>query len=468
MDNTAELLALARRLALQTLKSLPTRPVHATADVHQLRSTIRVPLTESGLAPEMVLEQLYEAADPGIIASAGPRYFGFVIGGTYPIAIAADWLTTIWDQNSGIYSTSPATSVIEETTAGYVLDLLGLPSTAGVGFVTGGQMANFTCLAAARHSVLRSVGWNVEERGLSGAPRVNILLPAEAHVTIHSSLRLLGFGTDSITYVPCDDQGRMIPDELAKTLAGCSGPIIVTTQAGNVNSGSFDPLAQLIPLAHERGAWVHVDGAFGLWAAATETRRALVEGFRQADSWATDAHKWMNVPYDCGIAIVSDAAAHRAAMTLSAAYLEQTAGVERDSVDWVPDFSRRARAIPLYTVLRFLGRAGVAALIERCCAHATQFAAALETEEGVQTLNDVVLNQVLVRFSAEGRESDTLTREVIRRVQQDGICWLSGTTWQGQAAMRISVSNWSTSEADVRMSAEAILSAFHVVRNSSS
>ena len=460
MKSRLSLLDEARKLATTFIESLPTRPVHATASVDQLRAALKRPLPEEMRDPHEVLRELAANADAGIIGSAGPRYFGYVIGGSHPIAVGADWLSSAWDQNAGIYSTSPMNSVIEEAVREWVLELLDLPRSAGVGYVTGGQMANTTSLAAARHEVLRRVGWDVELHGLQGAPRITVVVSAEAHITIYAALRFLGLGSENVLKVDTDEQGRMIASKFNETIEQCDGPIIVCTQAGNVNTGSFDPIDEIVAAAHRRNAWVHVDGAFGLWASASPHYRHLVKGFAAADSWATDAHKWINVPYDCGMTIVANASAHRAALAVTASYLEQSAGAERDCIDWVPEFSRRARAIPLYATLQFLGRDGVADLVERCCRHASRFAQLLGEEKGVEILNDVVLNQTLVRFHAEGMDSDALTRATVKRVQDDGVCWLSGTTWKNVAAMRISVSNWSTTEADVEMSAAAILSAY--------
>ncbi len=448
-----ELLDLARDHATDFLRSLPGRHVGARATRDELLAELNVPLTDQGEDPSSVIDSLVKGADRGLIACAGPRYFGFVIGGSLPVALAADWLTSAWDQNAGIYATSPAASVIEEISRQWLLELFDLPRTAGVGFVTGGQMANFTALAAARHGVLRRAGWNVEENGLTGAPQVHLVVSATAHITIHSSMRMLGFGTRALRKVDADDQGRMKPAALRALLATLEGPVIVCAQAGNVNSGSVDPLRELAGIAHERDAWLHVDGAFGLWGRATPTKRALLDGCDLADSWANDAHKWLNVPYDSGIVIVRDSASHRAAMTVSAEYLEQTSGVERDNFDWVPEFSRRARGFPIYAAIRALGRKGIAAMIEGCCDRATQFAEVLARDSRVAILNDVVLNQVLVRF----RDSDDATRQVIANVQREGTCWLAGTTWDGKAAMRISVSNWSTTVEDVEKSCAAIL-----------
>jgi len=360
-----------------------------------------------------------------------------------------------WDQNPGIYATSPFAAVVEEAAARYVTELLRLPEQSTVGFTTGCQMANFTALAAARHKVLADAGWDVESEGLHGAPAVNVVMSAEAHVTIHTALRYLGLGVKHTRQVATDAQGRMITAELQKTLQHCSGPTIVCAQAGNVNTGAFDPIDEIAALTNAHGAWLHIDGAFGLWARASKQHAHLARGAEQADSWATDAHKWLNVPYDCGIVIVKHASAHCETMAVRAAYLEHAEHAERDAFEYVPEFSRRGRSIPVYATLRHLGRRGVADLVERCCAHARQFAAVLALEPGIEILNDVVLNQVLLRF----RDADAATRAVITLVQRDGTCWLGGTTWHGKAAMRISVSNWSTTENDVRRSTEVIVAA---------
>ncbi len=353
--------------------------------------------------------------------------------------------------------------MVEEAAAGWLLEILGLPATASVGFTTGCSMANFTALAAARHAVLAHRGWNVETDGLFGAPPIDVVIGDEAHATVLAALQMLGLGRERVKRVAVDGQGRMVPAALRDVLAGGSGPVIVCAQAGNVNTGAFDPLDEIVPIvreARERGAWLHVDGAFGLWAAAHPALAHLVHGASGADSWATDAHKWLNVPYDSGLVMVAHPEPHRAAMTISAAYLAQTGGAERDPFDWVPEFSRRARGFTVWAALKSLGRSGVAAMVERCCALARRFADRLRNEPEVEILNDVVLNQVLVRFHSPAGDSDALTRDVIARVQEDGTCWLGGTTWQGKAAMRISVSGWETTEADVDVSAAAILRSF--------
>jgi glutamate/tyrosine decarboxylase-like PLP-dependent enzyme len=439
--------------AAEFLGALPQRPVAPTVTRQDLLEILDGPLTDDGEDGIAVLDALAAAGKGGSMNTAGPRFFGFVIGGSLPVTVGADWLATAWDQNAGLYAASPVTSVIEDVAREWLLDLFDLPRESGLGFVTGCQMANFTGLAAARHAVLRNGGWNVEEQGLQGAPRINVVISAEAHVTIHVALRMLGLGSGNAIVVPTDEQGRMRPEELRRALAGLSGPTIVCAQVGNVNSGAFDPIEEIAEVTHERGAWLHVDSAFGLWARASREYRHLAKGVELADSWATDAHKWLNVPYDCGVAIVRDAAAHRAAMTSSAAYLVQTSGVERDNIDWGPEFSRRGRGVTVYAALRTLGRKGIEALVDRCCAHAQRFAEILARDPRVKVLNDVVLNQVLVRFG----DSDELTRETIARVQKDGTCWLGGSSWHGMGVMRISVSNWATSGEDIDKSAAAVL-----------
>jgi glutamate/tyrosine decarboxylase-like PLP-dependent enzyme len=447
-------------LARRFLETLPTRPVRATADLAALRAAFGGPLPARGEDPVQVVEKIAAAAEPGLVASAGPRYFGFVIGGSLPAALAADWLVSAWDQDAGLYACGPAAAVVEEVAAAWLLALLGLPPSASVGFVTGGQMANFTGLAAGRHAVLARAGWDVEEDGLAGAPAVNVVIGEEAHVTILTSLRMLGLGSRRPLRVAADGQGRMRVDALREALARLDGPTIVCAQVGNVNTGASDPVGEIAELAHERGGWVHVDGAFGLWAAASPDLRHNVRGVEQADSWATDGHKWLNVPYDSGIAIVRDAVAHRTAMTGRAAYLVQSSGAERDEQDWTPEFSRRARGFAVYAALRSLGRDGVAALVARCCSLARRMAERLSAPSalGVRILNEVVLNQVLVRFAPAGvADPDAFTKAVVARVQREGTCWMAGTRWHGMDAMRISLSNWSTTEADVDRSAEAIL-----------
>jgi glutamate/tyrosine decarboxylase-like PLP-dependent enzyme len=443
-------LGVAAAHAERFLATLDERPVVAAADAAAVRAALGGPLPEQGEDPETVIDALAAGADAGIVASAGPRHFGFVIGGSLPAALAADWLVSAWDQCAAFHSLSPAAAAIEEIAAGWALDLLGLPASASVGFVTGAQGANTTALAAARHAVLESAGWDVERDGLTGAPRVNVVCGEQAHATIYTALRLLGLGSGTLVRVAADDQGRIDAGALESALARLAGPTIVCAQAGNVATGACDPFEPIADACAARGAWLHIDGAFGLWAAAAPSKRALTAGAERADSWAVDAHKWLNVPYDCAFAIVADPAAHRAAMSLAAAYLVVDAG-QRDSTNYVPESSRRARAVPVYAALRSLGRTGVAALVERNCAHARRMAERLAAIPGAEILNDVVLNQVLVSFAG----GDDANRAVIDAVQRDGTCWLGGTQWNGRAVMRLAFSNWSTTDADVDRSAAA-------------
>jgi len=463
MTSKASLMRRTTDLALGYLDSLEGRPVAATAGRDGLLADLGGPLPEAGVDALEVVEDLARAADPGLVASGGPRYFGFVIGGSLPAALAADWLTSAWDQNAGLFAAGPAASVAEEVIGAWLIDLLQLPSGTSFGLTTGCQMAHFSCLAAARHAVLDRAGWDVEERGLFGAPEIDVVIGTEAHATIHTALQFLGLGRARVIAVDSDDQGRMRLDMLARDLPDGSRPVIVCLQAGNVNTGAFDPLGDAIDLVRSRcpNAWVHIDGAFGLWAAASPRLSHLVTGHEGADSWASDGHKWLNVPYDCGYAFVRDPEAHAAALSpKSAAYLVYGTA-ERDEFRWVPEFSRRARGFPTYAALRSLGRSGVADLIDRCCRLAVRMADGLRAAgEGVEVLNDVVLDQVLVRFRGPGgADTDAYTRDVIKRVQDDGTCWLSGTTWHGMAAMRISVVNWATTGDDIDRSLAAILRA---------
>jgi len=438
------------------LASLAQDRVGESASLEELRAALGMPLQDGPLDPDTVVAELIDAAEPGVVRMGSGRYFGFVIGGTLPAALAADWLTSLWDQNAGLYAGGPSAAVVEEVAIEWLRDLLGLPEGVSAGLVTGCQMAHVTALAAARLDVLARHGWDANADGLAGGPPIRVVVGEERHVTVDRALRLLGIGASQIVVVPADEQGRMRVDGLREALAELDGPLIVCAQAGNVNTGSFDPLEEISDAAAAAGAWVHVDGAFGLWAAASPRLRHLVAGSERADSWATDAHKWLNVPYDSGIAFCRHPEVHRAAMTVTASYLIQAEeGGPRDQVDWNPEFSRRARGFPIYAALRSLGRRGVGELIERSCVHARRFAELLAAEPGVEVLNDVVLNQVLVRFG----DSDGLTNAVVGRAQRDGTCWLSGTVWHGVGAVRISVSNWQTSEEDVERSVAALLRA---------
>ena len=447
------LLARARQHAGAFLDIVRDRHVNARAPNPTMSDA---PALGDPVDPLDVIDQLAAVIEQGSVATPGPRYFGFVTGGSYPVAVAADWMVSAWDQNAGLHVMSPAMAAIEDAAAAWLLDLFGLPPSASVGFVTGATMANVTCLAAARHEVLRRAGWDVEAQGLQGAPRLHVIVGGGAHASIDSAARLLGFGTANLVRVAADAQGRMVPEALEAAFAREHGPTIVCLQAGHVNTGAFDPFAPLIAIAQRRDAWVHVDGAFGLWARAAEDPelRGLADGVERADSWGVDAHKWLNVPYDSGLAIVAHPAAHRAAMAQRASYLLRAEGERRDGMDWTPEASRRARAVPIYAVLKALGRRGVSELVVNSCARARQMAALLAVRSGVTILNDVVLNQVLVRVRS--RAGENITPEVIARVQQEGVCWVGGTVWQKEPAMRVAISNWSTSAADIEASAAAI------------
>lgn len=470
-ERDSDVLNLAASHAIEYLDQVDGRPVNATATSAELRAALGGALAKTGDHPDKVIDTLAAAGLTGTIATAGPRYFGFVVGGSVPAAVAADWLVSAWDQNCGIYALSPIVSVIEEIAGGWLKAIAGLRSDASVGFVTGCQMANFTSLAAARHHVLRGAGWDVEAQGLAGAPTVTIVTSDESHYTVFMALRLLGFGAGNAVRIATDEQGRMRVEELAKALKNVSGPCIICAQAGNVNTGGFDPINEIADIIDKqfetlklRNAetcrpWLHVDGAFGLWAAASPTRAHLVKGINRADSVASDAHKWLNVPYDCGLVFTNHPEAHRSAMSLAAAYIQAT-DIERDPHEFTPEESRRGRAVPVYAALRSLGTEGLGDLIERNCRLAARMAEKLAAHPGVRILNEVVLNQALVRFEADGRDTDELTKAVIAGVQQEGTCWLGGTTWHGMSAMRVSVSNWSTTDADIDASAAAILRVF--------
>lgn len=438
----------AHALALEWLDSLAERPVPPRATTEEVAALLDPVLPDGPTDPATVVEELAAACEPGLNAMPGGRFFGFVIGGTHPAALAADWLVSAWDQNTGLRVITPAHSAVEDLTERWLLDLLGLPGHSAVGFVTGGTMANFTCLAAARDEVLRRQGWDVATQGLVGSPGVRVLVGAERHDTIDLSLRYLGLGAPEPVGV--DDQGRVVPAALTAALeAGDGRPTIVCLQAGNVHSGAFDPFVETIAAAHDAGAWVHVDGAFGLFAAASPARRHLVEGHEGADSWATDAHKTLNVPYDCGLAIVRDRAALRAAMGMHGDYLIFDAAGE--PMDKVPEISRRGRAFPVWAVLRSLGREGVAALVDGYCEHARAFADGIAAIEGAEVLNDVVFTQVCAAFG-----DDEATRGVVEAMLADGTAWTTGSRWRGRAVLRMSVSNWSTTAADVEASLDAL------------
>ncbi len=452
------LLQRAHEIGERYMATLPERFVGSEADYHTLVDTLGGPLQTSPRDPIRVIEQMARDAEPGLVATAGPRWFGFVNGGALPVAVAADWLTASWDQHAFSFATSPAAAATEEVVRRWLADLLGLAPDVSLGLVTGATMANFTCLAAARHAELAKTGWDAEALGLFGAPPLTVIASEESHATIFASLQMLGLGRTRVTRVATDQNGRMRADALARALRDVGPPLVVCAQAGSVNTGAFDPLPDIVPLVHDANGWLHVDGAFGAWAAASRRHRHLCDGVEQADSLSVDAHKWLNVPYDCGCAFTRHPDAHRAAMTLEASYYARRAGEGRSNHHFVPESSRRARGFTVYAALRSLGREGVEQLVDRCCALARRMADRLAGDGRVRVLNDVVLNQVLVRFEPpDGGDADTYTADIIRRVQQDGTCWLGGSDWHGMHVMRFSVVNWATTEEDIDRSAAVIL-----------
>jgi glutamate/tyrosine decarboxylase-like PLP-dependent enzyme len=450
VDDARRLLELTASIAADYVESLGDRRVFPDVTPEELRAALGGPIPEQPLDAREVVTELAAAAEPGVVAMGSGRYFGFVIGGALPAALAADWLTSAWDQNAGLYVAGPSASVVEQVTREWIVDLLGLPENASIGFVTGTQMAHVTGLAAARFHVLDQVGWDVSHEGLQDAPRVRVLAGAKRHVTLDRALRLLGLGAPTV--VDADEQGRMRVEALATALTDGNGPTIVCAQAGEVNTGSFDPLVDVADACQDADAWLHVDGAFGMWAAVSPRLRHLVAGIERADSWTTDAHKWLNVPYDSGIVLCAHPESHRRAMTVQAEYLIQDQGEQRvrDQVDWVPEFSRRARGFAVYAALRSLGRAGLVELVERGCDQARGFADRIAELPGVEVINEVVLNQVLFRF-----EDDERTDSALAAVQAAGEVWLSGTTWDGRKAIRVSVSNWQTGDEETDLVVDA-------------
>ncbi len=455
MDDRDGLLDLALNEAKAYLDGVDHRAVPPAVLTDDLLPAFSEQMTPAGRDPREVLERLVANAEPGLTAMSSPRFFGFVIGGTYPVALAADWLTSTWDQNVGLREVTPAHSAAREAVEGWLTQLLGLPAGTTMGTVTGGLMANFTGLTAGRHAVLVRAGWDVEERGLQGAPRVRVLVGEERHDTVDLALRYLGLGTPES--VPADGQGRIRVDALAEALTTYDGPTILALQAGNVHSGAFDDFAAAIPLAREHGAWVHVDGAFGLWAAASPTTQHLTAGLHLADSWATDAHKTLNVPYDSGLAFVADSTTHRAALGIHAPYLIHSQGPP-DPLELGPEFSQRGRAFPLWATLQYLGTDGVAGLVDRMAGHAQAFADGVRALGG-EVLNDVVFTQVCTAWG-----DDATTAEVERLLLADGAAWMTGSTWQGRKVLRIAVSNHSTTDDDVRRALEALGKAYDAAR----
>lgn len=435
-------------------------PVGVTMTRDELMMRVNTVLPEAGEAPETALDTLIASVEKGLVNSSSPRYFGFVVGGSTPVSAAADWLTAVWNQNAQVYATSPSASIIEEVVARWILELLDLPKQAGVGFVTGTQMAHFTALAIARNAVLQQYGWDGVANGLQGAPYIQIICGECCHATLHTAIHMIGLGNNNVRVVPADGEGRMDLAAFQQTLADCAGPTIVCVQAGNVNTGAFDPIDRIIALSQKKGAWVHVDGAFGLWAGTSPRFKHLVAGIEKADSWATDAHKWLNVPYDSGMVIVRAADAFSDFKAGRCAYAGPADTSHRDGSQWTPENSRRARAFVLYAALRSLGRQGVQQIIENCCDMACFFASELSGIPGARILNQVILNQVLCRIELPGvADLDGFNAAVAARIQQEGVCWMGTTRWDGQTALRISVSNWATRREDVAQSVQSIIRA---------
>ncbi|HKX10237.1 MAG TPA: aminotransferase class V-fold PLP-dependent enzyme [Stellaceae bacterium] len=452
----ANVLGIAAAHASTYIDGLRSRPVVAAAGVDELRRRLGTPLPEESMPDDAVIDALVRDTEGGILGSGSGRFFGWVIGGALPVAVAADWLTAAWDQNAASNATAPAEAVVEEISGAWVKELLGIPGSASFAFVTGCQMAHTTALAAARHKLLADRGWNVETSGLSGAPALRILTTENRHESILRSARLLGLGTDAVEYVSSDNMGRMEMGALEAGLVRAGkAPVVVCLQAGDLNTGVFDPFERAVAVAHAAKAWVHIDGAIGLWVAASERYRHLLTGADTADSWATDAHKWLNVPFDSGLVFVAHAAAHRAAFSQDTSYSIPREGL-RNQKDWNPEWSRRGRAFPVYAAMRALGRKGIAEMVERCCAHADRLVRGIGALAGAEVVAAPTINQGLVRFLSKGGDHDRFTDEVIHRIQARGVAWFGGVTWRGMRVMRISVSNWRTTEDDVARTIESV------------
>lgn len=448
-------------------EALLQRPAKSYSEMKQIFAE---PLPEEGEAGERVVLELAHKAEQGLQMATGPRFFGWVIGGSHPVGVAADWLTSAWGQNTGNHVAAPAASAVETIAAEWLLGLLDLPRESSVGFVTGATVANFVCLAAARGEVLHQRGWNADADGLFGAPSITVLIGDDAHTTVFSALQFLGLGHDRVVRLATDDQGRIQVRQFADAIGKVKGAAIVILQAGQINTGAFDHFGEIIPLARKAGAWVHVDGAFGLWARANPATAHLAEGIEQADSWATDGHKWLQTPYDSGYAIVRHELAHRRALTIAASYLPMTAEGERDPSHYVPELSRRARGFATWAVIKHLGRQGIAAMVQRHCDVARHMAKLLAAETGIMVVNDVVLNQVIVRFGAgeADEKADALTRATIARIQADGECFAGGAVWRAKQVMRLSVIGWTTDIAEAERAARAIIYAWQIIRQQGS
>ncbi|MBY3598812.1 pyridoxal phosphate-dependent decarboxylase family protein [Rhizobium bangladeshense] len=464
MSAIASLFQEAARLAAGFRERAPARHV-PRHDYAASLATFDEPLPAAGAEMADVIRQLVEGAEPGLHFMTGPRFFGWVIGGSHPVGVAADFLTSAWGQNAGNHTAAPAAAAIETVSARWLLDILKLPAESSVGFVTGATVANFTCLAAARGEVLRKAGWDADAKGLFGAPEITVLIGDDAHTTVFSALQFLGLGHDRVLRLPTDPMGRIDTAAFTGALDPVVGPCIAILQAGQINTGGFDDFMSLIPALREKGAWVHIDGAFGLWAQASEKFSHLSRGVESADSWATDGHKWLQTPYDCGYAIVRDELAHRRAMTIAASYLPLASEGERDPSHYVPELSRRARGFATWAMLKHLGRDGIAALIDQCCASARLLAEHLQRESGITIVNEVTLNQLILRFATDrpDDESDAITRKTIEKIREEATLFAGGARWRGRDVLRLSVINFQTTADEARLAAESIVAAFRSV-----
>jgi glutamate/tyrosine decarboxylase-like PLP-dependent enzyme len=465
MTETRALLQKALEHAVRYRETVADGLARPARDYHASRDAFAAPVPETGMDPARMLDELAELAGPGLMPTVGPRFFAWVMGASDPAGVAADWLVSAWGQNAGYQSTAPAAAAIEEMAERWLLDILDLPRESAIGFSTGATVANGTCLAAARTGTLRKVGWDPDADGLFGAPPVHVLIGADAHSSVFASLQLIGFGGKRVISVATDDQGRMLPSALDAAFKGLTGPKIVIAQAGQINTGTYDPFGEIVEIGRANDAWVHVDGAFGLWARATPARKHLTDGIEGCDSWVTDGHKWLQVPYDSGFAIVRHREALQGAMTQWSSYLPQIAQGDRVPSNYVPELSRRARGIPVYALLKTLGRQGVAELVERHCGFAARFAERLSAEPGIRVVNEVTINQLIINFgSGDAAQRKAATEAVIAKVQQDGVLFAAGAAWRGDWVMRLSISSGATTEADIDLSADAIIAAWRAVR----
>lgn len=460
MTTEFEAMQRAAEAAIAYREHIATAETTPVADYAAMLAAFGAPVPERGGDPDAIIAELIAKASPGIRAATGPRFFGWVIGNSHPTGVAADWLTAAWGQNVGNLTSAPAASAVEKIAADWLLDLLGLPAEASVGFVTGATVANFVCLAAARSEVLWRVGWDVEAEGMFGAPPVDVVIGADAHATVFSGLKYLGLGAKRVKTVAADSSGRMLAADFERVIKSCTGPVIAIAQAGQINTGVCDPFADLAQIAKEAGAWLHVDGAFGLWAQACPSRAHLTVGVEAADSWATDGHKWLQTPYDCGFAIVRDAEAHRRSMAITASYLPPAIGAERDPSAYVPELSRRARGFATWAMIRQLGREGIAEMVERHCEIARHMGEGLANEPGIELVAPVPLNQFMVRFGG----SDTATLETVKRIQADQIAFFGAAQWRGDWVMRASVTSSATTMAEADVAVDAVLAAWAKVR----